>query len=147
MNRIVALCLLAIGCAGSVRPLSAGCPDNYSDIRDMAYEVWKDVGVETPNCYSLEFLPKNELTESCGRIRSDGCSYNVSQRIYIDYLLSVERQMIVLYHEVGHLVAVNEGHLTCSVKPGDDIMCPAGASLGTVPTLRDAAFVKGLLLQ
>lgn len=146
MNKnAAAICLLLSSCTGTIRPLVADCPNNHSYIRDMVYEGWLDVNVETPNCYSIEFLELHELKETCGTDKNaDGCSFKTSQRVYVNSDISYDRQMVVMYHEVGHISAVNRGHLKCNVRPGDDIMCPAGASNGTVPTIRDAMFVKGL---
>lgn len=147
MIKTAMFALTLTACAGSVRPVVLECHNNYPDIRDIVYEDWLEVGVETPYCYSLEYLEKSELIEACDGHISDGCSFRLSQRVYVRADLSEERQMVVMYHEVGHLAAVNEGHLECDSRPGDDIMCPSGASNGTVPTERDAAFVKGLLSQ
>lgn len=136
---------LALGCVNQVRPVDPTCQDNYPDIRDDVYDKWLEVGIETPTCYSLTFLQGVEFQAACQGHVADGCSLRYAKEIYVRSDLEYERQLVVILHEIGHLAAVSKGHLKCMVKPGDDIMCSSGAPNGSTPTLRDAAFVKGLL--
>lgn len=72
----------------------------------------------------------------------EGCAKVSACEIYISDDLSPERYQVVLLHELGHLLKGDGGHLDCGGdQPGDDIMCPAGASDGTEPTARDREFV------
>lgn len=141
MKRLLLACVLAC----SQRASYPVFPVEHRGIRQDVYDAWLDAGADTVTTYSLEYLPEKDLAETCGGLSVDGCSRRSNLSVYIKEGLSYRRRLVVLMHEVGHLTRPTRGHLKCMVSPGDDIMCRAGASDGSLPTARDAAFVKGLI--
>lgn len=137
MKRILPILMLVDCSAYNELELYVHYP--YTEIKKAAYEYWKDSGVETGSDYSLEFLVKDELETECGHLHIDGCRR--TGEVYMLSGLSAERQIVVLMHEVGHLTRGNPGHLECQDVPGDDIMCPAASSNGSMPTARDVKFI------
>ncbi len=156
MTRWLALAALALtACASETRYVE---PTGQDDawLREAASDAWSTVGVAAPTDYALLFLPATELRAACedpspGLV---GCSVPTANVVLLNGESDPDLQAQTLIHEVGHLLkgarALDHGrllHLDCpetlgNTVYGQSVMCPTNAAPGTLPTERDAAFVR-----
>jgi hypothetical protein len=133
-------------------------PEGQDDgwLRDGAVTAWAEVGVQAPADYTLLFLDPAPLAKACNADVPKGATLHGCSFPGV-VLLSSESdpasQLMQLTHEVGHLLRGGHdgentpGHLDCPEAAGTrfyghDVMCLTGAEPGTMPTARDAQFVR-----
>jgi len=150
------LSLLSLACADAgTRYVEAPGQDD-ADLRAAAHVSWETVGVEAPADYTLLFLDPAALVDACnvqvtvsGYV--GGCSF--PGVVLLNSEDDFDHHLLDLTHELGHMMRPHKhadqldlSHLSCPESdaehtPGTDVMCAHGAPVGTLPTLRDAAFV------
>lgn len=158
LRTLALLSLLSVACgAPGTRYVEAPGQDD-AELRAEASDAWAAVGVETPEDYTLVFLAPVDLVDACdidmGGLVPDASVGGCSEPgvILLNAETDPDLQLRALTHELGHLTHSRKGklvrgHLDCGAAVadgstyGDDVMCLTGAPLGTLPTLRDAAFV------
>ncbi len=151
MLRWIALAALLFACAPETTRYVA--PEGQDDgwLRDTAEGAWGQVGVETPADYTILFLGLGDLQDACedGNPGLAGCTDPVARAVLINVDNDPSLQARTIVHEVGHLIRGDKrlGHLDCPESeggklPGASVMCATGAPVGTMPTARDAAFVR-----
>jgi hypothetical protein len=133
------------------------------ELRQAAHEGWERAGLAAPDGYALHLLEPDALLDACNVDENDlplgvaigGCAF--PGVVLLDAAESPELQLLHLMHELGHLMRphkrsdeLDRRHLDCpeahgAELAGDDVMCPTAAPVGTLPTARDAAFVRGEL--
>ncbi len=151
MSRWIALiALLLAACATETRYVEAADQDD-TWLRDGAAEAWAGVGIEAPE-YTLLFLDPGTLLDACNAEAPEvgtvgGCSF--PGVVLLNRDADPDLQLQNLTHELGHLMRphrkadeLDHRHLDCPEFNGADVMCATGAPVGTMPTVRDAVFVR-----
>lgn len=137
---VVFAALLFQGCSGG----GAASPD------EEIAAVMADWGVLEMPEWTVHTVPRGELLQIChGTSRPehndvDACGRQGEWVTWVGDDLDPERRHQILLHELGHFLRGGGNvHLPCvpEFEHGADVMCPAGAVAGSVPTERDRAFV------
>lgn len=122
----------------------SGCAGLTPSQSDEVCDVMAAWGVLEMDPWEIRSVGGDTGIEAvCDRVDIDACTLMKSRITYIREELPEDRRFAVLLHELGHLLRGGENvHLSCD-RPdqlGNDVMCPAGAWPGVMPTDRDRKF-------
>ncbi len=142
--------LLLAGCSYDATFIGA---EGTEELKADAAAAWASVGVAAPAGYTLVLLDHAQLVEACPHIASEFGACSFPGVVLLDGANDYAQQLQNLTHELGHLLrgpgsrgALDGRHLACPESDrgefGADVMCSTGAAPGTMPTARDAAFVR-----